>query len=111
MVSKENYCKAEEIGLSEIDLNKIRTVFSVIENIDQVLLYGSRAKGDFKTYSDIDITLKGENLVLDTQFKVVEALDELYLPYTFDVSISSHINNSGLLDHIERVGLVIYQKA
>lgn len=36
--------------------------------------------------------------------------NDLMLPYTFDVSIYSYINNSDLLEHIRRVGKEFYQK-
>lgn len=111
MEIKENYCKAEEIGLSNEDLEKIRLVFTSFSKIDQVLLYGSRAKGNAKTYSDIDITLIGNDLDLDTKYKIDLALDDLYLPYTFDISIFSQINNDELLEHIERVGKLLYLKS
>ncbi|OAQ38142.1 hypothetical protein A5893_15170 [Pedobacter psychrophilus] len=108
MVIKENYCRAEEIGLSNEDLNKIRLVFTSFSKIEQVLLYGSRAKGSAKTYSDIDITLIGDYLDLNTKYNLDLALDDLYLPYTFDISIFSNIDNPDLLSHIERMGKLLY---
>jgi hypothetical protein len=53
----------------------------------QVILYGSRAKGNYKDGSDIDITLIGKNLKLKTVYETQEALEELNLPYIFDISI------------------------
>ena len=102
--------KADQIGLTENDMAKISAVFSAFENIEQVWLYGSRAKGNFKTYSDIDIALQGNELDLNLQYQIDSALDDLFLPYIFDLSILSHISNPDLLAHIERVGLLLYQK-
>jgi predicted nucleotidyltransferase len=110
MVSKEIYAKAKEIGLSNEQLTKINAVFASFKKIEQVWLYGSRAKGNFDTYSDIDITLKGAELDLNQKYQLDEALDDLYLPYKFDISIQSQINNPDLLAHIERVGILLYQK-
>lgn len=66
--------------------------------------------GNYKPGSDIDLTLKGHDLNLKLLNKISCDLDELLLPYTFDLSIYCHIKNPGLIDHIERVGLVFYKR-
>jgi predicted nucleotidyltransferase len=91
-------------------LTKIKAVFANFLPIEKVWLYGSRAKGNYQPYSDIDIALEGELLDSKTQHQIEWALDDLYLPYTFDVSILSHIKNEDLLNHINRVGIVLYER-
>lgn len=78
------------------------------EQVEEVVIYGSRAKGNYKPGSDIDLTLKGRGLDLKILNKISLDLDDLLLPYTFDLSIFSHIVNPEFLDHIERVGQVFY---
>ena len=95
-------------GLSEEVLTKICQVFSHHPAIDQVVLYGSRAKGNFKTGSDIDLTLKGKVLNIDHLTVINNELDDLLLPYTLDLSIYKHIDNDNLIEHINRVGKVLY---
>jgi len=98
-------------GLDTDTLKKIKQVFSNFENIYKVIIYGSRAKGNYRKGSDIDITLLGENLNLNNSlYQIDEKLEELELPYTFDISIFSHIDNEYLREHIQRVGKVFYQK-
>lgn len=97
-------------GLETEVINNIKAVFEEIPNIEKVILYGSRAKGNYKIGSDIDLTLQGYLLSLDTIFELMDKLDNLYLPYKFDLSIYEDIDNSDLLDHIKRVGLVFYQR-
>ena len=97
-------------GLKEETINQIKDVISHYQQIDEVILYGSRAMGNFKRGSDIDLTFKGENLKLDIINKIDLELDDLLLPYTFDLSIFRHIDNPDLVDHINRVGKVIYSK-
>ena len=73
--------------------------------VSEVILYGSRAKGNFKPGSDIDICLKGAAL---SQFDVnvlMLKLDELNLPWIIDLSCYNMITNAELIDHIERVGI------
>jgi predicted nucleotidyltransferase len=69
-------------GLDQSVEEKIRSVFSGFEEIEKAVLYGSRAKGNYETGSDIDITFYGKNLKLTTIYRDQDKLDELYLPYT-----------------------------
>jgi predicted nucleotidyltransferase len=94
-------------GLKNETFEQIKATFRQFPQIKKAILYGSRAKGTFHNGSDIDITLKGDNLDLQLLAKIGLALDDLFLPYTFDLSILQHIDNQDLLNHIERVGVVI----
>jgi predicted nucleotidyltransferase len=97
-------------GLKNSEKKAINTVFNKYIIIDKVLIYGSRAKGNFKPYSDIDLTIIAENLKLTTLQEIETELDDLLLPYKFDISIFSQISNEDLLNHIERVGQLFYEK-
>jgi len=97
-------------GLKEKDIIAIKAVFAGFEPVEQVIIYGSRAKGNYKPASDIDITFKGIGLNTTILNKIAVRLDDLLLPYTFDLSIYDHIKNRDLLAHIERVGNTFYEK-
>ncbi len=97
-----------EIGLKNTDINKIQAIFALYTEVEKVVLYGSRAKGNYKPSSDIDITLVGSTLNLTVLQKIENELDDLMLPYLFDVSIYHQIKNKDLVEHIERVGKVIF---
>jgi len=98
-------------GLSAGDIDRICNVFAQYSAIVEVLIYGSRALGNQRPGSDIDLTLKGDNLDLKTLNRISNDLDDLLLPYLFDLSIYSQIKNAALLEHIERVGRVFYEKS
>jgi len=97
-------------GLKTENIEKIISIFSSFEEVEEAILYGSRAKGNYKDTSDIDITLKGNNLSISILSKISWELDDLFLPQFFDISIYSNIKNTDLIDHIERVGKVLYCK-
>lgn len=80
------------------------------ERIQEVVLYGSRAKGTQKNVSDIDLVLKGQDLTTNDQARLENDLDDLLLPWKFDISIFHNITNPELLDHIKRVGITIYNR-
>jgi len=96
-------------GLAPADVKKILNVFEQCEAIEEVVLYGSRAKGDYRPGSDIDLTLKGTELNLKILNRISNELDDLLLPYYFDLSIFTRIDNEDLIDHIQRVGVTFYQ--
>ena len=98
-------------GLKEATIEKIITVFSQYPNIQKVLLYGSRAKGNYRNGSDIDLTLIGKNISYAQLSKIDIQIDDLLLPYCFDISIFKDIENLYLIDHINRVGLIFYEKS
>ncbi len=98
-------------GLKKETINKIKQVFSKNKLIEKVIIYGSRAKGNYRKGSDIDITLIGKDLSLNNSvYPLMDELDELYLPYSFDISIFSHIDDKNVIEHINRVGKVFYEK-
>lgn len=96
-------------GLNEQIIKQINSVFAHYPEVEQVILYGSRAKGTYKNGSDIDLTLKGNSLDLAIINKISNDIDDLLLPYSFDISIFSQISNADLVDHISRVGVVFYE--
>ena len=98
-------------GLKEEVIQAINNVFINHHEVEKVLLYGSRAKGNYKPASDIDLTLVGEAIDVSLMNKISWELDDLLLPYTFDLSIYHHLNDPDLLDHINRVGAIFYSKA
>ncbi len=96
-------------GLKQSTLAMINSVFANYPNVKMVILYGSRAKGNYRSGSDIDLTLVGENLNLSLLWKIENELDDLLQPYKIDLSIRDQIDNPNLLAHIERFGKVFYE--
>ncbi len=97
-------------GLKESTIRAIQSAFKKYPEIEQALLYGSRAKGTYRNGSDIDLTLMGDELTYFLLNRIETEIDDLLLPYTVDLSLYSHIDNAGLLDHIQRVGKLFYQR-
>ncbi len=95
-------------GLKEETIDKINNVFAKCPQVEKAIIYGSRAKGDFKNGSDIDLTLEGKGLDLSLVNKISLEIDDLLLPYSFDISILNQISSDELLDHIKRRGVVFY---
>ena len=97
-------------GLSEQTIQKINSVFARHPHVEKAVLYGSRAKGNYKPGSDIDLTLYGEEIPPEEKNRILDELDDLDLPYVIDLSVFNHLTHAKLRDHIERVGLVFHQR-
>jgi predicted nucleotidyltransferase len=98
-----------EFGLPPDTLGTIRQILADFPVVQKAIIYGSRAKGTHRPGSDIDLTLLGEALDLDTLGQIATRLEESTIPYQVDLSVFKLIEHAGLRHHIERVGKVFYQ--
>lgn len=94
-------------GIADEHWQKILSVFRKHSSITDVILYGSRAKGNFRNGSDIDIAIKGNHIEDHQLTQISMDYDDLYLPWKMDVSVYSTLSNADLKDHIDRVGIVL----
>jgi predicted nucleotidyltransferase len=92
-------------------IESIQKILTCFQEVEMGVLYGSRANGNYRNGSDIDLTLKGELLNLTILNAISNQLEDLLLPYTFDLSIFHQISNADLIDHIQRVGVILYNKS
>ncbi len=98
-------------GLQQDDIDAIIKLLSNYPQIEQAIIFGSRAKGNYKAGSDIDIALKGNNIdevVWKVHYKLEE---ESILPYYFDLLDYNKIENKELIEHINRAGIVFYDRS
>lgn len=96
-------------GLSDHTLTAIRKVLAQFPAVEKAIIYGSRAKGNYREGSDIDLTLVGENLNAQTLNDIDLALDDLLLPYKIDLSLLADLTHVPLTEDIQRVGEVLYE--
>ena len=98
-------------GLKDTTIQKICAVLARYPQVQRAILYGSRAKGNYKNGSDIDLTLSGgADLTLHVLYKIMDELDDLLLPYTIDLSIYANIGDPDVIAHIQRGGATFYEK-
>lgn len=95
-------------GLNEEVISKINSVFASYPQIKKVILYGSKAKGNYKNGSDIDLALVADEIDFSLLHKIESQLDDLFIPYKIDLSIYNDIKSEELIEHIKRMGIVFY---
>ncbi len=99
-----------DVGLGEQVVTLMQQVFRNHPEVEKVILYGSRAKGNYKVGSDIDLSMQGEGLNFSLLSTIHEELYTLPIPYTVDLSILDNIENANLVEHIQRIGKIFYSK-
>lgn len=98
-------------GLKDSDIEYIRNAMKRFKEIEKAVIFGSRAKGNFKAASDVNIAIYGEKINFDVLSKLHAILEEESpMPYFFDIIDYSHLNHKELKEHIDRVGKIIYEK-
>ncbi|MCS6904021.1 MAG: nucleotidyltransferase domain-containing protein [Bacteroidia bacterium] len=97
-------------GLSEKTIQKLYSIFAKYPEVEEAIIYGSRAKGNYRESSDIDITLKGEELNNEISSKIRQELENSNIPYLVDLSIYHHLQSDSLIEQINKVGKILYKR-
>lgn len=96
-------------GLLEADVTAIIDQLKTNERIHKIILFGSRAKGTQHDGSDIDLAIYGIDLTANDIINALVKIDTLNLPYKFDLILFDRIKEPALIDHINRVGIILYE--
>jgi predicted nucleotidyltransferase len=104
--------KENEYGLLDAELAEIVAVIRSRVSVESAVIYGSRAKGNYRPGSDVDLALKGQAVRHEDLLEVGYSLnEEKILPYQFDIIGYDMIENNALQEHIDRVGREIFRRA
>ena len=88
---------------------KLSRIFATYPELKEVRLFGSRATGKAKAYSDIDLATRG--IVDDSRLgRLALDLEDLDIPQTCDLKAYESIKSALLKRHIDTVGMIIYSK-
>lgn len=98
-------------GLLDRDLKYILEAVGKYSEIEEAIIFGSRAMGNYKKGSDVDLAIVGGNVDRNIVRRLSDELNEEYpLPYFFDVVSYKDISNEELIKHIDTVGKSIYKR-
>jgi predicted nucleotidyltransferase len=100
--------ETRKYGIRVLDLKNIVDILRHNKEIKEAILFGSRAMGNFRNGSDIDIALKGTDLKLNIILNIQLKLDNLNLPYKFDIINYNTIDEERLKEHINRDGINLF---
>jgi len=99
-----------QFGLNENTIKNIIEIIKRFEEIEKVIIFGSRAKGNFSKGSDIDLALFGKKVDSEIIRSLTLQFDESGIPNKFDLVHYEAISNDDLKAHIDRVGKIVYEK-
>lgn len=94
-------------GLPEEASRLVTTIVYDDPRVVRAVIYGSRAKGTYRQGSDVDLCLDAPALDFSSLVNLENRIDDLYLPWRFDISVRQRITSQPLLDHIDRVGIAL----
>ena len=100
-----------KFGLSDKVVKELQDVFRRHANIEKVLIFGSRSKGNYRAGSDIDLALIGKNIDYRQLLDISMEIDDLELLYSIDLLDYQSKVGTPIGDHIDRVGQVFYEAA
>jgi uncharacterized protein len=112
VVNKVNYLMTDnrKYGLLIKDIDSLVSIISADHKVDKIILFGSRAKGNFTAGSDIDLALKGHLLKLKDILDIKIKTDNLSMPYKIDLILFDSITEPELISHINRVGIRLFER-
>jgi len=99
-----------KFGLSENIIKEINNVFETYPKVKEVIIFGSRAMGNYKAGSDIDIAVKGNKITLDDILDISVRIENIISPYRMDLINFQSINDPDVIEHIKRVGKIFYKR-
>lgn len=98
-------------GLSESDMDYMVATLQSFLEVKKAMIFGSRAMGNFKRGSDVDIALFGKDVDFSIVAKIKDRLqEESPMPYMFDIVDATHTNSDALKGHIEEYGVVLFSR-
>ncbi len=100
-----------KFGLSDTVINELQGVFRRYTNIEKVLIFGSRSKGNFREGSDIDLAVIGKGVDYNQLLSILCEIDDLELLYSVDLIDYNKKKGTPIGDHIDRVAKVFYEAA
>lgn len=98
---KNNY------GINDASYEEMISLFKSFNNLNAVYIFGSRARGDYKEGSDIDLAIEASS---DIKLRLLNKLEDIRCILKFDVVDINNIGNEKLLENIKKEGILIYKK-
>lgn len=100
-----------KFGLSDTVIRELQDVFRRHANIEKVLIFGSRSKGNYRAGSDIDLTVVGQGIDYSQLLAIQCEIDDLELLYSIDLLDYQKEKGTPIGDHIDRVAQIFYEAA
>jgi len=95
-----------DFGLPHDVFEDVLDTIRSYSEIKSAKIFGSRAKGNYKRYSDVDIAIFSDTGT-DLSSCIKDKLEDLDAIYYFDVLDYNKVSDTKIKEHIDRVGIEI----
>lgn len=100
-----------DFGISEKSLQLILQTLEEYSDVEEAYIFGSRAKGNYRLGSDIDIAIKTLHPDVGIAWSISGILNErLPIPYKVDVVDYTTLIHTDLKKHIDRFGKILFSR-
>jgi type I restriction enzyme S subunit len=99
-----------KFGVEDHIIEEITRVLQEYPKVDKAYIFGSRAMGNYRLDSDIDIAIKGYDLTVEEVLKMSTAIDKAKIGYEVDLVDYNSIKEEELKKHVDRVGIEFYSR-
>lgn len=97
-------------GLTDKSYHELLQILASIPEIEEVLIFGPRARGDYWRASDVDLSIKGKDFDRHTLARLNDKLYNSHIPQFFDTHIYANIQNPQFKANVDRDGKVLYRR-
>lgn len=98
-------------GLTDKSYNELLQILASMPEIEEAVIYGSRARGDFWRASDVDLSIKGKDFNRHTLTRLNNKLYDSHIPQIFDTHVYADIKSPKFKENVDREGIVLYRKS
>ena len=97
-------------GLKERHRRAVIDIISANAKVERAVLFGSRATGNFRAASDVDVALFGDRLSMSDQANLTAAIEDLTIPQRVQLLLYETVDSIALRKHIENQGVEWYRR-
>lgn len=99
-------------GISIKSYNLMMDTLAKYPVIEKTVIFGSRAIGNYKHGSDIDLAIFGKDVTIETVDEIsIELNEKLPIPYYFDIVHYEGLSHEGLRNHIDTYGKLLVPRS
>lgn len=97
-------------GLTDRSYKELIRILASFPEIEETIIYGSRARGDYWRASDVDLSIKGKDFNRHILVQLNDKLYNSHIPQICDTHVYANIKNQKLKENIDKEGRIIYRK-
>jgi uncharacterized protein len=100
--------KKNKFNIKQEWIDILYNIFEKTENLDKVILFGSRARGDHKLRSDIDLAIQTVNIKASNY--IINKIEESNILLKVDIIDLNYVESNKFLENVKNQGIVFWER-